>query len=308
MPGLGFRNLEQILHLQQKNVFSPGQPGQTAVLYFPGCGAGLFYPEIGQAALYLLLLSGYTVLLPPRHLCCGYPLLAAGCSQEYQENQEFNLQHLRSLKEQADHWGLRISHLLTSCGTCREAMARHEPRLYLDSSLQHLDVLQLVLEQSHGLQPLLSAPAANKGRLLYHPACHSEWNGVEPEKSGRIYARELGSALDSEVIISPGCCAESGLGALTSPQIYNTLRQRKTKQLQKDLQGVTQEAPVLVGCPSCKIGISRILLETSPRTQVLHSLEYLAALAGGKDWRKELQKMLHSSKTEDKMANAHPGG
>ncbi len=307
MPGLGFKNLEQILRLGERNVIFPKQPGNDAVFYFPGCGAGLFYPEIGQAALYLLLLSGFTVLMPPRHLCCGYPLLAAGCNQEYQENQEFNLQHLRALKEQAEGFGLRISHLLTSCGTCREAMAKHEPRLFLSSSLQHLDVLQLVLQQDSALQPNLPQLSARAKPLLYHPACHSEWNGIDPTQSGRVYARELGSFLGTEITISPGCCAESGLGALTSPRIYNTLRLRKTEQLQKDLQGMPQDTTVLVGCPSCKIGISRILLETSPKTQVLHSLEYLAALAGGKDWRKELQKMIISNKAEDKKNYAHSG-
>ncbi|MGM0424607.1 MAG: FAD-linked oxidase C-terminal domain-containing protein, partial [Thermodesulfobacteriota bacterium] len=307
MPGLGFKNLEQVLQLGQRNLFFPKQPGSTAVFYFPGCGAGLFYPEIGQAALYLLLFSGYTVLMPPRHLCCGYPLLAAGCSHEYQENQEFNLQHLRSLKEQAERMDLRISHLLTSCGTCREAMAKHEPRLYLDSRLQNMDVLQLVLQQGSTLQQHLPEPSTRTEPILYHPACHSEWSGVNPTLSGEIYAQELGSLLGSKVMISPGCCAESGLGALTSPQIYNTLRHRKTKQLEKDLQALPQEGPVLVGCPSCKIGISRILLESSPRTQVLHSLEYLAALVGGKNWRKELQKMLQSEAAQDGILYAHSG-
>ncbi|MFP4212958.1 MAG: FAD-binding and (Fe-S)-binding domain-containing protein [Desulfohalobiaceae bacterium] len=305
MPDLGFRNLDQILHLGQKNVFFPEQPANTAVFYFPGCGAGLFYPEIGQAALYLLLKLGFTVLMPPRHLCCGYPLLAAGCSQEYQENQDFNLQHLRGIKEQAEQLGLRISHVLTSCGTCREAIAKHEPRLYLDPGLRHMDVLQLVLQQGPELRSKLLQQPPGVDPILYHPACHSEWSGVRPDKSGEIYARELGSALGSEIRISPGCCAESGLGAMTSPQIYNVLRQRKHQQLQKDLQHISQQSPVLVGCPSCKIGISRILLESSPQTQVLHSLEYLAALTGGKNWRKKLQKMLNIEADQGQKPYAH---
>lgn len=294
MPGLSFKNLDQILGLEQNNIFWPQEPKNNAVFYFPGCGAGLFYPEIAQAALYLLLTSGYTVLLPDRHLCCGYPLLAAGCSQEYSENQAYNLQQLQSIWEQALAQDVRITHLLTSCGTCREALARHEPQLQLDSALRHLDVLQLLLEHKDELMVYFPTQQDNSQHILYHPACHTEWSGVGPGDSAEIYARELGNLLRCRVNISPGCCAESGLGALTSPEIYNTLRQRKKAQLTADLAGMANETKILAGCPSCKIGLSRILLETRKEIPILHSLEYLAYRAGGPGWTDKLQQMTKS--------------
>ena len=82
--------------------------------------------------------------------------------------------------------------------------------------------------------------------------------------------------------ISPHCCGESGLGAMTSPKIYNRLRQRKKEQLTHDLDGYAPEAPIVVGCPSCKIGVSRSLLEMDASREVLHTLEFLAGLHHGK--------------------------
>jgi Fe-S oxidoreductase len=111
-------------------------------------------------------------------------------------------------------------------------------------------------------------------------------------KAGEIYARELGKLVGSEVGISPFCCGESGLGALTSPKIYNRLRARKKEQLAADLSGFPADNPVIVGCPSCKIGISRSLMEMGAKREVLHSLEFLARLKHGDAWRKAFHKQL----------------
>ena len=48
--------------------------------------------------------------------------------------------------------------------------------------------------------------------------------------------------------------------------------------------------PILVGCPSCKMGISRILSEMRDKHTVLHTLEYLAEALDGPKWKKLLAK------------------
>jgi Fe-S oxidoreductase len=103
----------------------------------------------------------------------------------------------------------------------------------------------------------------------------------------------------AKVAISPHCCGESGLGALTSPRIYNRLRMRKKEQLSGDLAGYPAEHPVVVGCPSCKIGISRTLLEMGVDRQVLHTLEFLARLRHGESWRKDFRKQLDKASSEN---------
>jgi Fe-S oxidoreductase len=118
---------------------------------------------------------------------------------------------------------------------------------------------------------------------------------VAPLKAGEIYASELGKLVGAKVTVSPFCCGESGLGALTSPKIYNRLRMRKKEQLTSDLAAYPVDSPVVVGCPSCKIGISRTLLEMGAQREVLHTLEFLAKLRHGESWRKDFHKLLASA-------------
>ena len=88
--------------------------------------------------------------------------------------------------------------------------------------------------------------------------------------------------------MSPGCCGESGLGALSSPDIYNRIRRRKKEQLIQDMNGYEAGRPIVAGCPSCKIGLTRTMLSLDSGREVLHTLEYLAGLYGGGAWRKDL--------------------
>ncbi|MEF8888749.1 MAG: hypothetical protein V5A14_01755, partial [Desulfohalobiaceae bacterium] len=43
--------------------------------------------------------------------------------------------------------------------------------------------------------------------------------------------------------------------------------------------------PLLVGCPSCKVGLSRITAAESWPNEVLHTLEFLARTRLGRNWR-----------------------
>lgn len=72
-----------------------------------------------------------------------------------------------------------------------------------------------------------------------------------------------------------------GPGAYTSPGIYNALRERKRGRLAAVLPALTPDTPILVGCPSCRLGIARTLMtmETEDglnKRPVLHSAEWLA--------------------------------
>jgi len=289
-PLLSFSNLSESLHLDRNNIFltrfTEDAASAETVLYFPGCGADLFYREIGLAGIYVLLAAGNNVVLPPRHLCCGYPLLASGCMQTYEQNKKRVRDSLTRLLDQAREHNLEVSRVLTACGTCREAL--EDFGLFghrRQGQPEHRDVLQHVIERCRDrFSPDLSG-WDHPERLLYHPACHSEWQGVTPNKSPVVYARELSGLLGTRVDITYGCCGESGLGAMTSPHIYSTLRRRKTRQLEADLSGYPEHLPVLVGCPSCKVGLTRIMATENWPHEVLHTLELLAMSRLGRKWR-----------------------
>ncbi|NLV96245.1 MAG: FAD-binding oxidoreductase [Desulfovibrionales bacterium] len=293
-PSTQFRNLKQSLHLDKGNIFTlESIKHKRAVLYFPGCGASLFYRSIGMATVRLLLDAGISVVLPPDHLCCGYPLLASGCSDQFERLGANNQKALSALIRQAETTGFVIKSVLTSCGTCREGVKDYRLKSLETKQVEFFDVVQFLIQ--HNRQAFENAP----DRLLYHAACHHEWTGVAPLKAAEVYARELGLLLKADIGISPHCCGESGLGALTSPKIYNRLRARKKEQLTQDITAYTPDSPIVVGCPSCKIGISRSLLEMDVQREVLHTTEFLAALRHGTNWRKDFYKHLSTAKSHN---------
>ncbi len=287
-PGLDFTNIYQDLKLYDHSIFKvAGAAKQNTALYFPGCGGALFSRSIGKATLYLLLKSGVNVVMPDKHLCCGYPLLSAGALEAYRTNRHRTHQHLLDALIACGKSGLMATMLVTACGTCRESLESFDFSRDLMEPLVHMDAVQLIAELG-----VLSFET--KISPLYHPACHTEWTGQNKTKAPEVYRATIQQLIGQRVNISPDCCAESGTGAITSPEIYNKLRERKKAQLKSDLKDSNKKRPVIVGCPSCKSGIKRCLNQIGSHNPVLHSVEFLAEQLGGKNWKKELRHMLAS--------------
>lgn len=302
-PKIGYKNLYERLKLGRGHVFAPREPepGMRCALYFPGCGGALFYDRIGLSAVRLLLAAGYAVAVPPRHLCCGYPLLAAGMDTAFEDNLAGNRQYLASMLRDLERQGLACTSLVTACGTCRDSIAR----LKLEEQFPNLvqsDVVQLVLPE---LKPLLADKVvagedASKD-LVYHAACHCEWAGLPKLKAQSSMLAALADCTGYKLQLSPGCCGESGMGAVTSPGIYNVLRQRKIERLARAIPASADAAPVLVGCPSCKIGIGRCLIALNEKRPVLHLAEWLAGMLDGDERRQKFLKKANESRGETRI-------
>lgn len=287
-PEPGYRNLYEALHLERGNVFLAAHHAaapenselREAVLYFPGCGGSLLSRSIGLSALGLLLRTGVAVILPESHLCCGYPLLSSGADGQFAENMAKNRERLSECLHKATQQGFRVTHIVTACGSCREGIERLEPASLMGegTELVHLDVMQFVQERLQG------NPELFKGKVLYHASCHPEWVGVHKVKGIKKQSVAIAKLSGAVVEVSPGCCGESGMGAIASPLVYNTLRKRKMDLLAEALEDYPAQTPVLVGCPSCKVGIARSLMGLHSRRPVLHTVEWIATLLFREKW------------------------
>ena len=291
-PKLGYTNLYESLKLQRGGLFTPEEPreGMPAVLYFPGCGGALFYDRIGMSAILLLLKAGYAVAVPRKHVCCGYPLLAAGMETPYKRNREFVRKFLTDMVAEVRGKGYDLKHLVTTCGSCVDGLERME--LPVEGLVQQ-DVVQLALPGIEAKATLDGAP------MVYHGACHAEWAGVHKVKGRDQLLRALNEFTGGKFSVSPGCCGESGMGAMTSPQIYNLLRERKRENLQQML--AQYDGPVIVGCPSCKVGIGRILLGLHDKRLVLHTTEWLAEHLDGPQWRQNFRRKANEAKGDARV-------
>ncbi|WP_018123208.1 FAD-binding and (Fe-S)-binding domain-containing protein [Desulfovibrio oxyclinae] len=284
-PHMDFRNIFETLELDKGFVLkAPGAKRDDTVLYFPGCGAALFSHDIGMATVYLLLKAGVNVVLPDKHMCCGYPLLASGCEEAYKTNRHRNGKAMLDLLVATGKAGLKATTLLTACGTCRESLESHDFSGDLVEPMRHMDAVQFLSERLEGVNC--------EGDAIYHAACHAEWVDVPKANAPEMYRSALEELTGARTVLSPGCCGESGLGALSSPAIYNRIRERKKGQLREDA-GSNKSLPIVVGCPSCKVGISRCLAENRQGNPVLHTVEYLARCVGGPKWKRELKQIMN---------------
>lgn len=295
-PKMGYTNLYEALKLHRGSVFAPAEPapGMPCVLYFPGCGGALFYDRIGLSSIFLLLKAGFAVAVPPRHLCCGYPLLAAGMDTAFEDNLAQNRQYLAAMLRGLAKQGFDCTYLASACGSCRDGLER----LHLEEQFPDLlrrDVGQLVLPLLR--KEDLRAPLTQGAELVYHGACHCEWAEAHKIKGQKQLAKALEDFSGARVSLNPGCCGESGMGAMTSPQIYNVLRSRKQVRLGQVFEQGYQ-GPIVVGCPSCKIGIARCLIHMHDKRPVLHTAEWLAGLLDGEDRRQSFRKRANETRGE----------
>ena len=86
------------------------------------------------------------------------------------------------------------------------------------------------------------------------------------------------------------------MGAMTSPDIYNLLRSRKQIRLAEAFGEC--DGPVIVGCPSCKIGIGRCCINLRDKRPVLHTVEWIAGQLDGEDRRQSFRKKVNEVRGE----------
>ncbi len=294
-PKIGYTNLYESMKLHRGHMFVPANLDQVkpAVIYFPGCGGSLFHDRIGIASLMLLLKAGHAVVIPPRHMCCGYPLLTSGMDKLYKRNMDHMKKTMLTLLDEAKQAGLDPKYIATACGTCMDSLQRM--KFLSQNQLEQTSVTQLAL--------LSIAPTANLDGAprLYHAACHAEWYGLSNIAGREKLLSSLSAFTGASFTISAGCCGESGLGAMTSPAIYNRLRERKKQSLEQALQN--NAGPILVSCPSCKVGMGRILLSLGQKRPVLHICEWLAKHIDGPEWRKDFKKRVIESRGNVREVN-----
>ena len=81
----------------------------------------------------------------------------------------------------------------------------------------------------------------------------------------------------------PDCCGEAGTLALSRPDISNTLRERKRKNISQ--ADGSNDIEILTTCPSCVLGLSKTSTERKVRGKSL--IVYNAEQFIGKDWKRQ---------------------
>ena len=73
-------------------------------------------PKVGMAATLILERAGFEVILPPRQICCGRPLISRGFLRQAREQARANVELLAPFAEEAFFRGYALRFLVTRGG------------------------------------------------------------------------------------------------------------------------------------------------------------------------------------------------
>lgn len=223
-----------------------------------------------MAAVYVLLATGVRVVLPPPHLCCGFPARANAKRTMHDDVTLRDTIVLSQIREMLGY--LKFDAVAVSCGTCREAL--HQLGVEDIFGAMIADVSSFVLEHAperfrrdHGQ------------RFLYHAPCHDSLQG-----EGAQLVRRLGG----EAVSVPGCCSEAGTLSLSRPDITNAMLARKRDALAEVSGGDLNDRVIVTNCPSCLSGLGR---NRTLGVRPAHLAVLLAEYLGGGDWQREMVRL-----------------
>jgi Fe-S oxidoreductase len=237
------------------------------VFYFPGCGSERLFSDIALAAIFLLFRSGFQVVLPPSHLCCGFPHRANAKAEQSERIAIRNTMILSQLREMLGY--LDFSACAVTCGTCREALVE-------------LDEIFRVPVEDAARIVLARRPLRGSGTdTFYHAPCHDSLSG----EGASLVEAVMGKP--SQHI--PHCCSQAGTLALSRPELADALLRRKASSVREldPRRGVVPT--VITNCPSCLQGLGRL---TEPPVDARHFVVELAQIDGGPEWRSEARTIL----------------
>ena len=258
-----------------------------AVFYFPGCGSERLFSDVGLATIAMLYDSGATTVLPPGYLCCGYPQSSAGLAAQGQKITTENRVLFHRIANTLNYMDIKT--VLVSCGTCIDQLMKYEfEKIFPGSRL--MDIHEYLLERGYRL------PDTAEKEYLYHDPCHSPIKSQPPIN----VARQL---TGKQVELSDRCCGEAGTLGTSRPDIANQLRFRKSAELQKGMELISQNTgtdknniKLLTSCPACQQGLSRYADETGLKTDYI--VVELANHLLGDNWQKSFTEKLKSAGIE----------
>jgi Fe-S oxidoreductase len=145
--------------LNEALLLNPSGAIKKTVFYFPGCGSERLYANIAEAALYTLLTTGVRVVLPPAHLCCGFPARANAKTRMHSDVTLRDTIILNQIREMLGY--ITFDGLIVSCGTCAKSLRELGAETIFACSIA--DIAWFILEHAPD-----RFTRNTKRRFLYH--------------------------------------------------------------------------------------------------------------------------------------------
>lgn len=234
----------------------------STVVYFHGCAANGWEPEVGRAAVEVLERNGFAVIVPDQ-VCCGLPMISNGLYDGARRKAQRNL---RVLGDPARR-GYRIVTSSTSCGYTLKA--EYRDMLDLDDadtravSEATWDICELLLDL-HERGRLATDFGRLDRPLPYHPPCQLRSHGIGTPAMDLFGLVPGLRATDSD----HDCCGAAGTYAL----------KKERWQIAQDVGRELFETVRAAGAPAaaCDSETCRWQIEASTGVPTRHPVEILA--------------------------------
>ncbi|HEY7936252.1 MAG TPA: anaerobic glycerol-3-phosphate dehydrogenase subunit C [Candidatus Limnocylindrales bacterium] len=177
LPRFARRSFRSRLGRHWRGRWSANAPAPaTSVVYFHGCAANYYEPEVGQAAIDVLERNGFTVIVPPQ-VCCGLPLISNGLYAPARGRARSNIAVLAGYARA----GYRIVGTSTSC--THTLKAEYREMLDIDDADARMvaeatwDICELLVDL-HAQGRLDTRFGALDRTLPYHAPCQLRSHGI----------------------------------------------------------------------------------------------------------------------------------
>lgn len=238
------------------------------VVYFTGCFANYYDPDVGRALLFVMEQNGIDVVVS-QQLCCGMPMMANANRKGAEKNFRRIMQNLISLSEGRYD-------IVTTCPSCN-MMLRKEGKAFFPSP--EVDYVSAHLYDSmEYLYNLFLGSRLKRDfgkldvRILYHNPCHLKVQGIEwvPSLLALIPGVQV-------VGVNRDCCGMGGSFGMKKvnygvSQVIGQKVWRTVEKLRPDI--------VVTECGGCSLQISSRTASKVVHPLIIISKAYEAATKG----------------------------
>jgi glycolate oxidase iron-sulfur subunit len=225
-------------------------PKAGTMVFFPGCGMRLVYPQSGLNAVRLLQHAGYEVLLPRLEICCGRVALAHGDAPTFRYLSSRLSRRLQNLN----------APIVTACASCAYTLSR----TYAEHGIENMPVVRTLSQVLAESDVAWRANPAVALPVTWHDPCHL-YHGLGIKEEPRRLLRSI-FAEDFHEAEEPGaCCGGAGSYHLSHYDVSHELGTERAAQLT-----ATGARTVLSECPACIMFLREMALVTHAPWQAVH--------------------------------------
>jgi len=234
----------------------------SKVLFFEGCLARLFFPEIRESVSSYLSRLGFSFSSPHDLSCCGAPSYHLAHREDVLTLAKRNLKVIN--REAPDF-------ILTVCPTGNAMLKKIYPRFAPEFEAwksKIFDFTEFLVKK--GFSPKEKA-LDQKKEIFYHYPCHYLYDLKLKEEPIRLL-QSLGfrPKEESEPLT---CCGFCGIFSFKNPDISAHLWEKKRKKIME-----CSTPLIATDCPGCLFQLRGNLKNEKPPFKIFHTAELLARL------------------------------